>query len=109
MTFYKANVKQIIDTTISSIAFILQSLRPSAQLFPQISRVLKLTRVQEVVFGVALLNSSNTETKTHATQFVKQKLPDLIRSYVDSGIFCKEEREERKCCGGRISLNAPDP
>ncbi|KAK3085676.1 hypothetical protein FSP39_006989 [Pinctada imbricata] len=68
-----------------------KSLRPSAQLFPQVSRVLKLSRVQEVVFGIALLNSSNTETKTHATQFVKQKLPDLIRSYVDSDNNLRQE------------------
>lgn len=63
-----------------------QTLKPSVHLFPQISKILRLTRVQEVVFGLALLNSSNAEIRNHANQFVKQKLPDLLRSYVDAGI-----------------------
>ncbi|KAJ8302566.1 hypothetical protein KUTeg_018962 [Tegillarca granosa] len=63
-----------------------QSLRPSPQLFPQISKVLKLSRVQEVIFGLALLNSSNSDTRLYASQFVKQKLPDLLRSYIDADI-----------------------
>lgn len=66
-----------------------QALKPSAQLFPQLSKVLKLTPVQEVVFGLALLHSSNPDTQNFASQFVKLKLPDLIRSYIDTGkLFC---------------------
>ncbi|XP_067012333.2 CCR4-NOT transcription complex subunit 1 isoform X3 [Anabrus simplex] len=61
-----------------------KTLKPSPQLFPQISKVLKLSPVQEVVFGLALLNSLNPDTHNAAFQFVKQKLPDLIRSYVDT-------------------------
>jgi CCR4-NOT transcription complex subunit 1 len=64
-----------------------QALKPSAQLFPQLSRVLKLTPVQEVVFGLALLHSSDPDTQNFASQFVKLKLPDLIRSYIDTGKF----------------------
>ncbi|WAR11775.1 CNOT1-like protein [Mya arenaria] len=61
-----------------------KTLKPSPHLFPQISKLLRLTRVQEVVFGLAFLQSSNQEIQNHAIQFVKQKLPDLIRSYVDA-------------------------
>ncbi|XP_078337543.1 CCR4-NOT transcription complex subunit 1-like isoform X2 [Crassostrea virginica] len=61
-----------------------KSLKPSSQLFTQVSRVLKLTRVQEVVFGLSLLNSSNSETRNYSVGFVKQKLPDLIKAYVDA-------------------------
>lgn len=68
-----------------------KSLKPSSQLFTQVSRVLKLTRVQEVVFGLALLNSSNSETRNYSAQFVKQKLPDLIKSYVDAESSLKQE------------------
>ncbi|XP_056008647.1 CCR4-NOT transcription complex subunit 1-like isoform X3 [Ostrea edulis] len=68
-----------------------KSLKPSSQLFAQVSRVLKLTRVQEVVFGLALLNSSNSETRNYSAQFVKQKLPDLIKSYVDADSSLKQE------------------
>lgn len=63
-----------------------KSLRPSPQLFPQISKVLKLSRVQEVIFGLALLNSSSSDTRLFASQFVKQKLPDLLRAYIDADI-----------------------
>lgn len=76
---------------VSTLCFAIESplhhqktLKPSAYLFPQISKILRLTRVQEVVFGLALLNSSNSEIRFLATQFVKQKLPDLLRSYVDA-------------------------
>lgn len=68
-----------------------KTLKPSAQLFPQLSKVLKLTRVQEVVFGLALLNSSNLDTRNYAANFVKQKLPDLLRSYVDSDTNLRQE------------------
>ncbi|GAB1606660.1 Hypothetical predicted protein [Argonauta hians] len=68
-----------------------KSLKASPQLFPQLSKVLKLTRVQEVVFGLALLNSSNPDTQNYAANFVKQKLPDLLRSYVDSDTNVRQE------------------
>ncbi|RZF38916.1 hypothetical protein LSTR_LSTR005163 [Laodelphax striatellus] len=61
-----------------------KTLKPSNQLLPTLSKVLKLTPVQEVVFGLALLHSSNPETLVFATQFVRQKLPDLIRVYINS-------------------------
>nr|QOW64962.1 hypothetical protein [Lymnaea stagnalis] len=59
------------------------SLKPSAHLFAQISRVLHLTRVQEVAVALALLSSSKSDIINFALQFAKQKLPELIRSYVD--------------------------
>nr|KAG5712159.1 hypothetical protein BaRGS_014509 [Batillaria attramentaria] len=67
------------------------TLKPSAQLFPQLSKVLKLSRVQEVVFAFALLNSSITDTPQYATQFIKQKLPDLLHSYVDADTTARQE------------------
>ena len=65
--------------------YVLQTIKPSAHLFSQLSKVLKLSKVQEVVFGIALLNSSNADTRSYAAQFVKHKLPDLLRSYIDVG------------------------
>ena len=65
--------------------FPLQTLKASVHLFPQISKLLRLSRVQEVVFGLALTQSSSPEARFYASQFVKQKLPDLLRSYVDAG------------------------
>jgi hypothetical protein len=32
-----------------------------------------------------LLHSKNSDTAQFASQFLKQKLPDLIHSYVDAG------------------------
>lgn len=40
--------------------------------------------MQEVVFGLVCLESANYST--FALQFVKQKLPELIKSYINSGI-----------------------
>uniref|UniRef100_A0A671VCP4 CCR4-NOT transcription complex subunit 1 n=1 Tax=Sparus aurata TaxID=8175 RepID=A0A671VCP4_SPAAU len=47
-----------------------KSLKPSAHLFTQLSKVLKLSKVQE---------------------FIKQKLPDLLRSYVDADLGGNQE------------------
>ncbi|XP_035388317.1 CCR4-NOT transcription complex subunit 1 isoform X2 [Electrophorus electricus] len=68
-----------------------KSLKPSQHLFPQLSKVLKLSKVQEVIFGLALLNSSNIDLRGFAAQFVKQKLPDLLRSYVDADLGGSQE------------------
>ncbi|KAG9352545.1 hypothetical protein JZ751_020959 [Albula glossodonta] len=68
-----------------------KSLKPSPHLFTQLSKVLKLSKVQEVIFGLALLNSSSLDLRGFAAQFVKQKLPDLLRSYVDSDLGGNQE------------------
>lgn len=68
-----------------------KSLKASAHLFTQLSKVLKLSKVQEVIFGLALLNSSNADLRGFAAQFVKQKLPDLLRSYVDADLGGNQE------------------
>ncbi|CAL8262506.1 unnamed protein product [Merluccius merluccius] len=68
-----------------------KSLKPSAHLFTQLSKVLKLSKVQEVIFGLALLNSCNTDLRGFAAVFVKQKLPDLLRSYVDADLGGNQE------------------
>lgn len=61
-----------------------KTLKPSHQLLYQISKVLKLTKVKEVVFGLALTHSSSTDLKNLALQFVKQRLPDFLRLYIDA-------------------------
>lgn len=63
---------------------LLQTLKASAHLFPQLKKLLKLTPVQEVVFGLALEHSANPELQKLAGQFVKQKLPELVAAYVDA-------------------------
>ncbi|XP_030587863.1 CCR4-NOT transcription complex subunit 1 isoform X1 [Archocentrus centrarchus] len=68
-----------------------KSLKPSAHLFTQLSKVLKLSKVQEVIFGLALLSSSNADLRGFAAQFIKQKLPDLLRSYVDADLGGNQE------------------
>ncbi|XP_050542433.1 CCR4-NOT transcription complex subunit 1-like [Daktulosphaira vitifoliae] len=56
-------------------------IKPSVQFFNQLSRILHLSPVQEVVFGLVCLESANFSTS--ALQFVKQKLPELIKSYIN--------------------------
>lgn len=74
-----------------------KSLRASGQLLVQISRVLRLSRVQEIVLGVALLHSSVLEFRQCATQFVRYKLPELLRSYTDSDTSSPPEGGLQDC------------
>lgn len=55
-----------------------------AQLLSSLSRVLKLNRSEEVAFAIALLHAPDAQCRQHAQTFVQQKLPDLIRGYIDS-------------------------
>ncbi|XP_064466564.1 CCR4-NOT transcription complex subunit 1-like isoform X2 [Ornithodoros turicata] len=80
----KPNFVSILCFAIENPLHHQKSLRASGQLLVQISRVLRLSRVQEVVLGVALLHSSQADLRLCATQFVRHKLPELLRSYTDS-------------------------
>ncbi|XP_066906424.1 CCR4-NOT transcription complex subunit 1 isoform X2 [Halyomorpha halys] len=53
-------------------------------LLSQLCKALKLPLIQEVIFGISLLNSENSDTLNQATQFLRIKLPELIRSYINS-------------------------
>lgn len=68
-----------------NFSFFFQNLKPTSQLLPNLSHVLKFTRLQEVVFGLAFLYSSNPDIYNLALSFVKQKLIELIHSYITSG------------------------
>ncbi|PAA59243.1 hypothetical protein BOX15_Mlig027984g1 [Macrostomum lignano] len=61
-----------------------KSLRPGSGLLPQVSRTLKLSRVQEVTLGLALLSSLRLETREGAQAWLRAKLPDLLATYVDA-------------------------
>lgn len=86
MLVSKPNFSSILCYAIETPEHKQRTLRPSQQLLPNISRVLKLNKVQEVIFGLSLLSSSNDDLKNHAGQFVKHKLPDLLRSYTDADV-----------------------
>ncbi|CAH1779661.1 unnamed protein product [Owenia fusiformis] len=79
----KPNFVSILCYAVDNPLHQQKSIRPSTQLISQISRVLKLSHVQEIAFSLALLHSSNPETTNCAQQFLKQNLPDLVRSYID--------------------------
>ncbi|XP_041746496.1 CCR4-NOT transcription complex subunit 1 isoform X18 [Coregonus clupeaformis] len=87
----KPNFISTLCYTIDNPLHYQKSLKPSAHLFTQLSKVLKLSKVQEVIFGLALLNSCNADLRGFAAQFVKQKLPDLLRSYVDADLGGNQE------------------
>ncbi|XP_037084920.1 CCR4-NOT transcription complex subunit 1-like [Pollicipes pollicipes] len=57
---------------------------PSDTLLQELCRALKLGKPEEVAFSIALLHSRNSDTVRHAEQFIQQKLPDLIKDYIDS-------------------------
>lgn len=70
-----------------------QTLKPTPQFFGQLRKILKLTPVQEVVFGLALVHSSNPEFQKLSVQFSRQKLPDLIGSYIDAESATSRQQE----------------
>ncbi|XP_053558399.1 CCR4-NOT transcription complex subunit 1 [Bombina bombina] len=87
----KPNFISTLSYAIDNPLHYQKSLKPSPHVFVQLSKVLKLTKVQEVIFGLALLNSSSCDLRGFAVQFVKQKLPDLLRSYVDVDVSGSQE------------------
>ncbi|CAH2323826.1 CCR4-NOT transcription complex subunit 1 isoform X9 [Pelobates cultripes] len=87
----KPNFISTLSYAIDNPLHYQKSLKPSPHLFAQLSKVLKLSKVQEVIFGLALLNSSSSDLQGFAAQFVKQKLPDLLRSYVDVDVSGSQE------------------
>ncbi|XP_061679462.1 CCR4-NOT transcription complex subunit 1 isoform X2 [Syngnathoides biaculeatus] len=87
----KPNFISTLCYAIDSPLHYQKSLKPSVHLFTQLSKVLKLSKVQEVIFGLALLNSSSADLRLFAAQFIKQKLPDLLRSYIDADLGGNQE------------------
>ncbi|GIY98436.1 CCR4-NOT transcription complex subunit 1 [Caerostris extrusa] len=59
-----------------------KSLRPSSSLLSQLSKVLKLSSVQEIAFALALLYSSIPEHINHAVNFLKQNFLILSSTFV---------------------------
>ncbi|XP_046333509.2 CCR4-NOT transcription complex subunit 1-like isoform X5 [Haliotis rufescens] len=96
--FSKSNFVSTLCYAIDNPLHHQKSLKPTSQLFPQLSKVLRLSRVQEVVFGLALLNSVSPDSRTYATQYIKQKLPDLLRSYVDADVTSRQEGGLQDVC-----------
>ncbi|XP_058011019.1 CCR4-NOT transcription complex subunit 1 isoform X2 [Ahaetulla prasina] len=87
----KPNFISTLSYAIENPLHYQKSLKPSPHLFTQLSKVIKLSKVQEVIFGLALLNSFNPDLQVFAAQFVKQKLPDLLRSYIDADVSGSQE------------------
>ncbi|XP_061215358.1 CCR4-NOT transcription complex subunit 1 [Neopsephotus bourkii] len=87
----KPNFISTLSYAIDNPLHYQKSLKPSPHLFAQLSKVIKLSKVQEVIFGLALLNSFSSDLRGFAAQFIKQKLPDLLRSYVDTDVSGSQE------------------
>uniref|UniRef100_A0A2K6A4S0 CCR4-NOT transcription complex subunit 1 n=1 Tax=Mandrillus leucophaeus TaxID=9568 RepID=A0A2K6A4S0_MANLE len=87
----KPNFISTLSYAIDNPLHYQKSLKPAPHLFAQLSKVLKLSKVQEVIFGLALLNSSSSDLRGFAAQFIKQKLPDLLRSYIDADVSGNQE------------------
>ncbi|XP_042637697.1 CCR4-NOT transcription complex subunit 1 [Orycteropus afer afer] len=87
----KPNFISTLSYAIDNPLHYQKSLKPAPHLFAQLSKVLKLSKVQEVIFGLALLNSASLDLRGFAAQFIKQKLPDLLRSYIDADVSGNQE------------------
>ncbi|KAJ8915845.1 hypothetical protein NQ315_004658 [Exocentrus adspersus] len=61
-----------------------KTLKVGPQFFHQLSKCLRLSAVQEVVFGIALRHSSNTEIANLAQAHLRSTVPILVQSYIDT-------------------------
>uniref|UniRef100_A0A8C4T1J7 CCR4-NOT transcription complex subunit 1 N-terminal domain-containing protein n=1 Tax=Erpetoichthys calabaricus TaxID=27687 RepID=A0A8C4T1J7_ERPCA len=56
-----------------------KSLKPSPHLFTQLSKVLKLSKVQEVIFGLALLNSCSPDLKSFGKSVYQSRISGYMQ------------------------------
>uniref|UniRef100_A0A803TVR4 CCR4-NOT transcription complex subunit 1 n=1 Tax=Anolis carolinensis TaxID=28377 RepID=A0A803TVR4_ANOCA len=88
----KPNFISTLSYAIENPLHYQKSLKPSPHLFTQLSKVIKLSKVQEVAFSKG--HSANFclfLCFCEAAQFIKQKLPDLLRSYIDADVSGNQE------------------
>ncbi|KAK9891930.1 hypothetical protein WA026_017413 [Henosepilachna vigintioctopunctata] len=62
----------------------MRSLKVGQQFFQQLSKCLRLSAVQEVVFALALRHSSNSEIVSLAQTHLRASVPALVQSYIDT-------------------------
>ncbi|VVC27811.1 Hypothetical protein CINCED_3A013043 [Cinara cedri] len=96
----KPSLTSILCFALDNPLHLQKHLKPSIQLFIQLSRILHLSLVQEVVFGLVCLESTNYSA--FALQFVKQKLPELIKSYINS------DNNTEQVTGGGLHDSSPE-
>ena len=73
----KPNFSSILCHALEKPESSQKSVKSSLQFLYLFTKVLKLSKVQEVVFGIGLLSSSVAEFRSAGETFVKQKLPEL--------------------------------
>ncbi|XP_065678715.1 CCR4-NOT transcription complex subunit 1 isoform X1 [Hydra vulgaris] len=89
----KPNFVSVLCYALEKPESLQKSIKPSFQFLHSFSKVLKLSKVQEVVFGIGLQSSKNIAFQTAAHAFVKQKLPELLRSYIESELIGSTSQE----------------
>lgn len=62
-----------------------QSAKTAQQLLTSLGRLLRCSPAQEVVFGLALLHSTNSDIKSQSLGFLKQKFPEFVRLFTEAG------------------------
>ena len=75
---------KLIGAVIISVT--LQSLKPSSHLLNQLSKTLRLSAIQDIALGLSLQYSSSPEIRRNSTQFLKQKLLQLINALIETGL-----------------------
>lgn len=67
-----------------SFTFWFQSLKVGPHFFQQLCKCLRLSAVQEVIFALALLHSSNPDVVNIAQAHLRSCIPSLVQSYIDT-------------------------
>ena len=58
--------------------------------------------MQEVVFGLALLHSQNSDISARATEHVQRQLPELVKNYVNADNNKKQSEDGLHDCSPEI-------
>ncbi|XP_065316483.1 CCR4-NOT transcription complex subunit 1-like isoform X2 [Gordionus sp. m RMFG-2023] len=88
----KSNFISLICNAIENIVKIQKHLKVP-QILSQLSKLSKLSRVEEIAYAICLIHSSNNEIKDYAKLFIKQKLPEFLKAYLDGNFAIFNQNE----------------
>jgi hypothetical protein len=66
-------------------SFFSRSFKTPSNLLASISKTLKLNKLQEIAFAIALQRSTKDDLSKKANEYLKQKFTDLLNPYSDIG------------------------
>uniref|UniRef100_A0A2K6BWN7 CCR4-NOT transcription complex subunit 1 n=1 Tax=Macaca nemestrina TaxID=9545 RepID=A0A2K6BWN7_MACNE len=94
----KPNFISTLSYAIDNPLHYQKSLKPAPHLFAQLSKVLKLSKVQEVIFGLALLNSSSSDLRGFGEYTDEHFFIQILKLMLNScNLFLPSDFPQERC------------